>query len=108
MLSWICVCDFFVYSEKCLQTVLLPEPNKRIEESVTGRLHHMQSRQVLSERNLLRADLGDLVLLPIAQMLLENHWEYLSNCACQAFPRLVRDFYGHMIVTHDDDHVLIM
>jgi hypothetical protein len=41
-------------------------------------------------------------------MLLENNWEYLYNCACQVFPRLVRDFYGHMIVTQDDDHGLIM
>jgi hypothetical protein len=68
----------------------------------------MQSQQVLSERNLLRTDLRDLVLLPIAQMLLENQWEYLYNCACPAFPRLVREFYGHMIVIQDDDKGLIM
>jgi hypothetical protein len=68
----------------------------------------MQSRQVLSERNLVRTDLRDPVLLPIAQMLLENNWEYLYNCACQAFPRLVREFYGHMIVIQDDDKGLIM
>jgi len=41
-------------------------------------------------------------------MLLENNWEYLYNCACQALPRLVREFYGHMIVTQDDDLGLIM
>jgi hypothetical protein len=41
-------------------------------------------------------------------MLLENNWEYLYNCACQAFPRLVREFYGHMIVIQDDDRGLIM
>jgi hypothetical protein len=41
-------------------------------------------------------------------MLLENNWEYLYNCACQAFPRLVREFYGHMIVTQDDDRGLVM
>jgi hypothetical protein len=41
-------------------------------------------------------------------MLLENNWEYLYNCACEAFPRLVREFYGHMIVTQDDDRGLIM
>jgi len=35
----------------------------------------MQSRQVLSERNLLLAVLRDPFLLPIAQMLLENNWE---------------------------------
>jgi len=41
-------------------------------------------------------------------MLLENNWDYLYNYACHAFPRLVREFYGHMIVTQDDDHGLIM
>jgi hypothetical protein len=54
-----------------------PRVRQRIEESVTDRLHRMQSRQVLSEPNLLRPDLRDLVLLPIAQMLLEKNWEYL-------------------------------
>jgi hypothetical protein len=68
----------------------------------------MQSRQVLSERNLLLVDLRDPVLLPIAHMLLENNWEYLYNCACQAFPRLVQKFYGHMIIIQDDDRGLIM
>jgi hypothetical protein len=85
-----------------------PRVRQRIEESVADRLHRLQSRQVLSERNLLRADLRDPVLLPIAQMLLENNWEYLYNCAYQAFPRLVREFYGHMIFTQDDDRGLIM
>jgi hypothetical protein len=85
-----------------------PRVRQRIEESVADRLHRMQSRQVLSERNLLHADLRDPLLLPIAQMLLENNWEYLYNCACQAFPRLVWELYGHMIVTQDDDHGLIM
>jgi len=78
------------------------------EESVADRLHRMQSRQVLSEQNLLRADLRDLVLLPIAQMLLENQWKYLYNCACLPFPRLVREFYGNMIIIQDDDRGLIM
>jgi hypothetical protein len=50
----------------------------------------------------------DPILLPIAQMLLKNNWEYLYNCAYQAFPRLVREFYGHMIVTQDDDRGLII
>jgi hypothetical protein len=68
----------------------------------------MQSRQVLSERNLFRVGLRDPVLLSIAQMLWENQWEYLYNCASPAFPRLVREFYGHMIVIQDDDRRLIM
>lgn len=82
---------------------------QRTEESVADRLHSMQSRQVLSERNLLRTDLRDPILLPIAQMLLENHWEYLYDCASPAFPRLVREFYGNMIIIlQDDDRGLIM
>jgi uncharacterized protein (DUF952 family) len=85
-----------------------PRVRQRIEESLTDRLHRMQSRQVLSERNLLRADLRDLVLLPIAQMLLENNWKYLYNCPYQAFPRLVQEFYGHMIIIQDDDRGLIL
>jgi hypothetical protein len=85
-----------------------PRVRQRTEESVADRLHRMQSRQVLSEQNLLRPDLRDLALLPIAQMLLENHWEYLYNCAYPAFPRLVREFYGNMIIIQDDDRGLIM
>jgi len=54
-----------------------PRVKQRNEESVADRRHRMQTRQVLSERNLLRADLRDPVLLPIGQMLLENQWEYL-------------------------------
>jgi hypothetical protein len=86
----------------------LPRVRQRTKESVADRLHNMQSRQVLSERNLLRADLRDPVLLPIAQMLLENQWEYLYNCACPAFPRLVREFYGNMIIIQDHHRGLII
>jgi hypothetical protein len=49
-----------------------PRVRHRIEEFIADRRHRMQSRQVLSEQNLLRADLRDPVLLPIGQMLLEN------------------------------------
>jgi hypothetical protein len=85
-----------------------PKVRQRVKEFVTDRLLRMEKRQVLSMRNLLRADLRDPILLPIGQMIQENQWEYLYNCACLAFPRLVREFYGHMIITQDDDRGLIM
>jgi hypothetical protein len=66
-----------------------PQVRQRIEESIADMQLRMQKRQVLSERNLLRVDLRDPVLLPIGQMLMENQWEYLYNCACPAFPRMV-------------------
>jgi len=65
------------------------------EESVADRLHHMRSRQVLSERNLFHANLRDPVLLLIAQMLLENNWEYLYNCAYPAFQTGTRVLWQH-------------
>jgi len=64
---------FFVCSEIMSSDGSPPRVRQRIEESVADRLHRMQSQQVLSERNLLRADLRDPVLLPIAEMLLENN-----------------------------------
>jgi hypothetical protein len=85
-----------------------PRVRQRTKESVANRLHRLQSRQVLLKQNLFCVDLRDPVLLPIAQMLLENHWEYLYNCACPAFPRLVREFYGNMIIIQDDDKGLII
>jgi hypothetical protein len=75
-------CLFFFSLEIMSSDDSPPRVKQRIEESVTDRLHHMRSRQVLSELNFLRADLRDPVLLPIAQMLLENNWEYLYNCTC--------------------------
>jgi hypothetical protein len=41
-------------------------------------------------------------------MLLENHWEYLYECACLAFPKLLREFYGNMIIIKEDDRGLII
>jgi hypothetical protein len=85
-----------------------PRVKQRVEESVVDGRLCMEKWQVLSERNLLRADMRDSILLPIVQMIQENQWEYLYNCACPAFPRLVREFYGHMIIIQDDDRGLIM
>jgi hypothetical protein len=65
-----------------------PRFKQRIEEFVVDKGLRMEKRQVLSEQNLLCADLRDPVLLPIGQMIQENQWEYLYNCACPAFPRL--------------------
>jgi len=89
-----------VYSGKMSLDNSPPRVRQGIEESVAERRLRMEKRQVLSERNLLCADLRDPVLLPIGQMLLENQWEYLYNCACLAFPR--------MVITQDDDRGLVM
>jgi hypothetical protein len=68
----------------------------------------MDSRQVLPERNILIADLVDAPLNFIAQLIQDNHWGYLYNCAYLVYPCLVRDFYGYMVVTQKDERGLIM
>jgi hypothetical protein len=60
------VCDFFFSPEIMSSDDSPPCVRQRTEESIVDRLHHIRSRQVLSERNLLRANLRDPVLLPIA------------------------------------------
>jgi len=108
MLSWICFYDFFFSQGNMSSDDSPPRVKQRTEESVADKLYRMQLWQVLSDQNLLRTDLRDPFLLPIAQILLENQWEYLYNCACPAIPRLVREFYGNMIIIQDDDRGLIM
>lgn len=44
----------------------------------------------------------------IAEMLQTNHWGYLYSCACPVYPRLVRDFYGHLEVVQGDDSGIIL
>jgi hypothetical protein len=46
-----------------------PRVRQRIEESIADRRLRMEKRQVLLERNLLRVDLRDPVLLSIDQMI---------------------------------------
>jgi hypothetical protein len=58
----------------------------------------MDSRKVIPERNIVRADIMVAPLDFIAQLIQDNHWGYLYNCACLVYPRLVRDFYGYMEV----------
>jgi hypothetical protein len=44
----------------------------------------------------------------IAEIIRDNHWGYLYNCACTVYPRLVREFYGYLEVIQDKDHGIIL
>jgi hypothetical protein len=48
--------------------------------------------------NFLRADVMVAHLDFIANIIKDNHWGYLYNCACTVYPRLVREFYGYLEV----------
>jgi len=68
----------------------------------------MESRQVILEPNIVKADVMVTPLNFITQMIQDNHWGYLYNCACPVYPRLVRYFYGYMEVKRDDDSEIIL
>jgi hypothetical protein len=99
----LCMC-FFLVQKLCLSTTHLPASGKELKN------------QLLTDCIVCNHDKSYLSGIFSAQicetqfyfLLLENNWEYLYNCACQAFPRLVREFYGHMIVIQDGDRGLIM
>jgi len=65
------------------------------------------NRQVLPEMNVLRANIMRAPLDFIAEIIQANHWEYLYNCACPLYPRLVHGFYGFLEVVQDDNHGII-
>jgi hypothetical protein len=81
---------------------------QRTDEGIAATRARMESRQVIPERNIVKADVMVAPLDFIAQMIQNNHWGYLYNFACPVYPRLVRDFYGYMEVIQDDDSGIIL
>jgi len=71
----------------------------RTEEGITATRAKVETRLVIIERNVLRAD----VMVPpfdfIDQLIGENHWDYQHKCFGIVYPRLVRDFYGFLEVS---------
>jgi hypothetical protein len=44
----------------------------------------------------------------IAEIIKNNHWEYLYKCACVVYPRLVREFYGYLEMVQDENLGIIL
>jgi hypothetical protein len=92
---------FFVFfQKKCLQAALSAESGK-------GQMR-VETRPVIIERNVLKAD----VMVPpfdfIDQLIRENHWDYLYHCSGIVYPRMVRDFYGYLEVIQDEQSGLTL
>jgi hypothetical protein len=63
----------------------------------------VENKQAVPERNVLRANMMVAPLDFIADIIRDNHWGYLYNCACAVYPRLVREFYEYLEVVQDED-----
>jgi len=62
---------------------------QRTDAGLAATRARIESRQVIPERNIVRADVMVAPLDFIAQIIQENHWGYLYHCACPVYPRLV-------------------
>lgn len=78
------------------------------EEARAASLAKVQNRQAIPERNVLRADVMVAPMDYIAEIIRDNHWRYLYNCACTVYPRLVKEFYGYLEVIYDENHGIIL
>jgi hypothetical protein len=65
---------------------------KKIGFSHAASLAKVENRQAVPERNVLRVDVMVAPLDFIVDIIKDNHWGYLYNCACTVYPRLVREF----------------
>jgi len=66
------------------------------------------NRPVIAERNVVRADIMVAPLDSIHEIIQKYEWGYLHNCAYIVLTRLVREFYAHLEVIHDDDHGMVL
>jgi len=81
---------------------------QRMEEARVATLVKVENRQAIQERNVLRADVSVAPLDFIVEIIRDNHWGYLYNCACIVYPRLVREFYGYLEMVQDEDLGIIL
>jgi hypothetical protein len=81
---------------------------QRTEEARAASLAKVQNRQAIPERNILIADFMVASLDYIVEIIRDNHWGYLYNCAYTVYPRLVKEFYGHLEVIQDKDYGIIL
>jgi len=65
-------------------------------------------RNVLAERNVVRADIMVPPLDSIYETIQTYHWGYLYTCACIVLTRLVRLFYANLEVAQDDEHGVVL
>jgi hypothetical protein len=108
MLSWICVCDFFLVQELCLQTTLLPVSGKELKSQLrTGCTACIHDRSYQS--GIFSAPIWEIQsCFPSLRCFWRTTGSICITVPTRLFPRLVREFYGDMIIIQDDDRGLIM
>jgi hypothetical protein len=69
---------------------------QRTEEERNAVQAKIMDRNVIAERNIVRADIMVLPLDSILETIQTYHWGYLYTCACIVLTKLVRLFYANL------------
>jgi hypothetical protein len=81
---------------------------QRTEEEHSAFQAKIIDRNVLAERNVVRADIMVPPLDSIYETIQTYHWGYLYTCARIVLTRLVRLFYANLEVAQDDDRGMVL
>jgi hypothetical protein len=81
---------------------------QRIEEERIAFQAKIMDRNVIVERNVVRADIMVPPLDRIYETIQTYHWGYLYTCACIVLTRLVRLFYANLEVAQDDERGMVL
>jgi hypothetical protein len=81
---------------------------QRTDEGQSALQAKIMDRNVLAERNVVRADIMVPPLDSIYETIQTYHWGYLYTCACIVLTRLVRLFYANLEVAQDDDRGMVL
>lgn len=65
-------------------------------------------RNIIAERNVIRADIMVPPLDSIYETIKTYHWGYLYTCACIVLTRLIRLFYANLEVAQDDERGMVL
>jgi hypothetical protein len=81
---------------------------QRIEEEQSVFQAKIMDRNVLAERNVVRADIMVPPLDSIYETIQTYYWGYLYTCASIVLTRLVRLFYANLEVAQDDERGIVL
>jgi hypothetical protein len=81
---------------------------QRTEEGLEATRARVETRPVIIQRNVVKAD----VMIPpfdfIDRLIRENHWDYLYHYSGIVYPWPVQNFYGYLKVVQDEQSGLTL
>lgn len=81
---------------------------QRTKEDVAAFGAKIMNRVVIPKGNVVRANIMVAPLDDIHLIIQTYHWGYLHNCSYIVLTRLVKEFYAHLEIVHNDDNGIVL